>query len=54
MVEARNLGSKLIVQAFIRLSSSARGGRVLPHVVRFVIRLFHMCFMNVQDDVLSY
>ena len=48
MVEARNLGSKLIVHAFIRLSSSARGGRVfLPHVVRFVIKLFHMCFMNV-------
>ena len=38
MVEARNLGSKLIVHAFIRLSSSARGGRVLPHVVRFVIK----------------
>ena len=54
MVEARNLGSKLIVQAFILLGSSAREGRVLSHVVRFVIRLFHMCFMNVQDDVLSY
>ena len=42
MVEARNLGSKLIVQAFIRLESSAREGRVLSHVVRFAIRLFHM------------
>ena len=47
MVEARNLGSKLIVQAFIRLGSSAREGRVLSHVVRFVIGLFHMYFMNV-------
>ena len=47
MVEARNLGSKLIVQAFILLGSSARGGRVLSHVVRFVIRLFHMCFTDV-------
>ena len=54
MVEARNLGSKLIVQAFILLGSSARENLVLSHVVRFVIRLFHMCFMNVQDDVLSY
>ena len=47
VVEARNLGSKLIVQAFILLGSSAREGRGLSHVVRFVIRLFHMCFMNV-------
>ena len=53
-MEARNLGSKLIVQAFILLGSLAREGRVLSHVVRFVIRLFHMCIMNVQDDVLSY
>ena len=47
MVEARNLGSKLIVQAFIRLGSSAREGRVLSQVVRFVMKLFHMCLMNV-------
>ena len=47
MVEARNLGSKLIVQAFILLGSSAREGRVLSHVVRFVMKLFHMCLMNV-------
>ena len=47
MVEARNLGSKLIVQAFILLGSSARGGRVLSQVVRFVMKLFHMCLMNV-------
>ena len=40
MVEARNLGSKLIVQAFIRLGSSARGGRVLSQVVRFVIEIY--------------
>ncbi len=46
MVEARNLGSKLIVQVFIRLGSSARGGRVLSQVVRSVMKLFHMCFMN--------
>ena len=42
-----DLGSKLIVQAFICLGSLAKGGRVLSHVVRFVIGLFHMYFMNV-------
>ena len=50
MMEARNLGPKLIVQAFVRLGSSAKGQGVSSHVahfVRFVIRLFHMCFMNV-------
>lgn len=50
MVEARNLGLKLIVQAFIRLGSSVKGRGVSSHVahfVRFVIRLLHMCFMNV-------
>lgn len=50
MMEARNLGSKLIVQAFVRLGSSAKGRGVSSHVahfVRFVIKLFHMCFTNV-------
>ena len=42
MVEARNLGSKLIVQAFILLGSSAREGRVLSHVVRFSILAFQL------------
>lgn len=49
MVEARNLGSKLIAQAFICLGRSAKEGGVLSHVthsVRFLIRLFHVCFMN--------
>ena len=45
MMEARNLGSKLIVQAFVRLGSSAKGRGVSSHVahsIRFIIRLFHM------------
>ncbi len=36
MVEARNLGFKPIVQAFIRLDSSAKEGEVLSHVAQSV------------------
>lgn len=54
MVEARNLGFKPIVQAFIRLDSSAKEGEVLSHVAQSVRFLrFHMCSMKPKDDVLS-
>ena len=58
-MEARNLGSKLIVQAFILLGSSAREGRVLSHVVRFVISVgikinYHLLTSIYVTSILSY
>ena len=48
------ISHKPIVQAFIRLNSPAIEGGVLPHVAQSVRFLrFHMCSMNVQDNVLS-